>query len=105
VLVRRVLLLALPLVLAFADGGCATITNMQEENRQKPYGGFLMGPTDFFGGDKSCETTAMLFWPMWLADKPLCLVGDTITLPYVLWIWRENGQPLKEKPAESAPTP
>ena len=27
----------------------------------------------------------MVLWPVWLADKPLSLAGDVVTLPYVVW--------------------
>ncbi|HEY7423349.1 MAG TPA: hypothetical protein VH682_03830 [Gemmataceae bacterium] len=93
----RVLLLGIASVLAITGGGCATSANMQEKNRQKPYGDFLMAPTESFGDDKPGETSDILSWAMWLENKQSNLFWDTITWPYALWICRDNGQPIKEQ--------
>jgi uncharacterized protein YceK len=75
--------------LAASVGGCATAINMQDAAMRKPYGGFTMSPDDFFGGSEAGEYVVVRFWPMWLLDKPLSLVADTVTLPYTLWVQRD----------------
>ena len=100
---RRVLLVGMALALAIAGAGCATALNMQDAALQKPYGGFLMKPDEFFGGGHMGECSAILFWPMWLLDKPLSLAADTITLPYVLWHKRDDWYP-PEPSKEPVPT-
>jgi len=89
--VRRRLFLAVSLTLLI--GGCATAINVQDATLQKPYGGFTMPVTDFFGGGATSDTVAVKFWPLWLVDKPLSFVGDTLTLPYTLWVQRNTWLP------------
>jgi uncharacterized protein YceK len=76
--------------LAVSLGGCATSINMQDAAMQKPYGGFTMPLEDFFGGNEAGDYVTMRFFPIWLLDKPLSLFGDTITLPYTLWLQRAS---------------
>ena len=72
--VRRMLLFALASGLTVASLGCATALNMQDATLRKPYGGVTMPILDFFGNTESSEAAALLFWPVWLIDKPLELV-------------------------------
>ena len=72
-------------LIATLAGGCATALNLQEESQRKPYGGFTMSVADFFGGGDYGEASSILYWPMWLLDKPFSLFADTVTLPYTLW--------------------
>ena len=88
---RRILLLVVAGWGALLAGGCATALNLQDETLRKPYGGFTMRPDDFFGGGYSGEMATLLFWPMWLLDKPLSLFGDTLSLPYTLWVHHDDG--------------
>jgi len=81
-------------VLAFAalgTSGCATATNL-ERGHPKPFGGstmrcatFVCPHTDPREHTLGVGFGVLLFWPVWLADKPLSLVGDLVTLPYVLY--------------------
>lgn len=99
---RRNLLLAT--ILAIPSGGCATAINTQDAALCKPFGGVTMPLTDFFGGGSMSDSVALLFWPIWLVDKPLSLVGDTLTLPYTLWVQRNAGSDRTEKSADPEPT-
>lgn len=91
------LLFALASALTVASLGCATALNMQDEKLRKPYGGFTMPIIDFFGNTESSESAALLFWPVWLIDKPLSLFGDTLTLPYILYVGRETQAPPRKQ--------
>ncbi|MHB1426384.1 MAG: YceK/YidQ family lipoprotein [Gemmataceae bacterium] len=100
------LLLSMALGLTVAGTGCATALNLQEASQRKPYGGFTMPMTDFFGGGDSAEYAAFLFWPFWLLDKPLSLFADTLTLPYTLSVQHDAQTPPKSQnppPIQSAP--
>jgi len=90
-------------VLTAGFSGCATAINMQNATMQKPYGGFTMPLDDFFGGTEAGDYVAVRFCPIWLLDKPLSLFGDTITLPYTLWVQRASWLPQK-KPTGSTTT-
>jgi uncharacterized protein YceK len=92
--VRRMLPLVLALTLV--GGGCATALNLQDESLRKPYGGFTMHLADFYGGGDFGELSGILFWPVWLVDKPLSLAADTVTLPYTLWVQRDTWFPRKD---------
>jgi uncharacterized protein YceK len=87
------LLMAMALGLSVAGTGCATALNVQDASLHKPYGGFTMPLTDFFGGGEHGETAALLFWPVWLIDKPFSLFADTLTLPYILYAQRDAQAP------------
>jgi uncharacterized protein YceK len=102
---RRRWLVAVVLALALAGGGCATALNLQDEVQRKPYGGFTMPIADFFGSGDFGEVGGILFWPLWLVDKPLSLFGDTITLPYTLWVRRGAASPQTQPstPSEQKP--
>jgi uncharacterized protein YceK len=95
------LLFAMALTTASGAAGCATAINIQDATLQKPYGGVTMSPADFFGGGQISESVAVLYWPLWLVDKPLSLVGDTLTLPYTLWVRRAAWLPEKPHNVES----
>jgi hypothetical protein len=100
------LLFALAFGLTIASLGCATALNMQDEKLRKPYGGFTMPIVDFFGNTESSEAAALLFWPVWLIDKPLSLFGDTLTLPYVLYVRRDTQTPVQiRRPQSTQPAP
>jgi hypothetical protein len=100
------LLFALALGLTIASLGCATALNIQDEKLRKPYGGFTMPIVDFFGNTESSEAAALLFWPVWLIDKPLSLCADTLTLPYILYVQRDTQPPVrKQSPQPTQPTP
>jgi uncharacterized protein YceK len=101
---RRMLLLAATWGAIIASG-CATALNMQDATLRKPYGGFTMSPTEFFGGDQYAEVVSYLFWPMWLLDKPLSLCADTVTLPYTLWAQRTNSSPSTDQRTEQGQPP
>ncbi len=94
--------------MAIAVSGCATALNVQDNDLRKPYGGFTMPVEDFFGGGPGGERGAILFWPLWLLDKPLSLVGDTLTLPLTLcgrqdtWVL-QKGQNAGMPPAPPPP--
>lgn len=88
--------MGLAAALVLSIGGCATAINLQDTRQQKPYGGFLMPLDDFFGGEEAGDYVSFRFWPIWLVDKPLSLFGDTISLPYVLWLQRAIWLPHKE---------
>lgn len=81
---RRMLLYAMALGLTIAGNGCATALNVQDASFCKPYGGFTMPMNDFFGGGEPADYASLLFWPIWLLDKPFSLFADTLTLPYIL---------------------
>jgi uncharacterized protein YceK len=100
------LLFAMTLGLTFAGLGCATALNIQDATLCKPYGGVTMPITQFFGNNEASEAASVLFWPWWLFDKPLSLVGDTLTLPYILYVRRDT-QPVEQKqgPQITQPTP
>ena len=83
--------------LTVAGTGCATALNVQDDSLRKPYGGFVMPLTEFFGGGESAEYASLLFWPFWLLDKPLSLVADTLTLPYTLYPQRDTQSPPKSQ--------
>jgi uncharacterized protein YceK len=91
--VPRKLLLAATLAMAIAGGGCATAINTQDAAMRKPFGGVTMPLADFFGGDQTSDNVSLLFWPIWLVDKPFSLVGDMLTLPYTLWVQWDTGLP------------
>ena len=101
---RRVILLAMALMVSSACG-CATALNMQDATMHKPYGGFTMPLDEFCGGGVGGEYTAIICWPIWLADKPLSLFADTITLPYLLWLQRDARQPPNEQSAAPVQSP
>ena len=90
---HRRFLVALLLLLPVAGNGCATALNMQDETLRKPYGGFSMPISEFFGGGDFGELGGVLFWPLWLVDKPLSLFADTVTLPYTLWVQHDRSLP------------
>ncbi len=92
-------------ILAFAGSGCATAINTQDAAMRKPFGGVTMSLTDFFGGGPMSDTVSLLFWPIWLVDKPLSLVGDTLTLPYTLWVQRDTRSPPPGPSADPEQTP
>jgi hypothetical protein len=96
-------MLLLATILAIPSGGCATAINTQDAALCKPFGGVTMPLTDFFGGSMS-DAVALLFWPIWLVDKPLSLVGDTLTLPYTLWVQRDAGSDSTGQGADHEPT-
>jgi uncharacterized protein YceK len=104
--VRRMLHLAMALGLTFVGLGCATALNLQDASLRKPYGGVTMPILEFFGNNESSEYAAVFFWPWWLIDKPLSLVGDTLSLPYLL-ATRQNAQPAgrQQSPQPSQPAP
>jgi hypothetical protein len=93
------------LVLAIAGNGCATALNMQDAKMHKPYGGVTMSLNDFCGGEPGGDYAAFVCWPIWLADKPLSLCADTITLPYLLWLQRDAQQPQNGQSAEPVQSP
>ncbi len=80
---RRTIHVVLILSLVCASG-CATATNVKHANC-KPFGGTKMNCVEFCGGGQNGAFAVGLFWPLWLADKPLSFAGDVVTLPYVLW--------------------
>lgn len=92
---RRMFLFALASWLTVACLGCATALNIQDATLRKPYGGFTMPILDFFGNTESSESAAFLFWPVWLIDKPLSLFGDTLTLPYILYVRHDSQSPVQ----------
>lgn len=75
---RRLLLLALAVPGA---SGCGTVMNL-ERAEPKVFGGTRMGVGDFSGGH---QFGGIVGGPVCIADKPLSLVGDCVTLPYLLW--------------------
>jgi hypothetical protein len=93
------------LALAIAGDGCATVLNVQDAAMRKPYGGFTMPLNDFCGGEPGGEYAALVCWPLWLADKPLSLFGDTIALPYLLWLQRDARPPPNGQSAEPVQSP
>jgi hypothetical protein len=100
------LLLALASGLTVASLGCATALNIQDATMQKPFGGVTMPILDFFGNTESSESAALLFWPVWLIDKPLSLFGDTLSLPYILYVRRDAPLPMqKQNPQSTQPAP
>jgi uncharacterized protein YceK len=90
--VRR--LLIVPILIGMA-AGCATVKNV-ESAEAKPYGGLTMPCFEFFGGGQNGGFAAAGGWPIWLLDKPFTLVGDTVTLPYTLWVTRDAWLPRRE---------
>lgn len=80
---RRTALIALTLTVT-SVGGCATAKNVQRV-QPEPFGGTTMKCHDFYGGGQNGGFAAAGFWPLWLLDKPFSVVGDCVTLPYVLW--------------------
>jgi uncharacterized protein YceK len=92
--------ICLMVALTVLVGGCATAINMQDAALRKPYGGFTMPLDDFFGGSEAGDYVLVRFWPIWLLDKPFSLFGDTLTLPYILWLQRDSSSHHEE--AESA---
>jgi uncharacterized protein YceK len=85
---------------ALGTSGCATATNL-ERGHPKPFGGSLMGCGTFLVPDPNQHNlgtgfAVLMFWPVWLADKPLSLVGDLVTLPYVLYERSEYRHPTVE---------
>ncbi len=92
-------------VLVVSVSGCATAINMQQAAMRKPYGGVNMCLDDFFGGSEAGDCVLQRYWPIWLLDKPFSLFGDTVTLPYTLWVQRESwlpGKGLAATPDQSA---
>lgn len=81
-------LLGIVLTAALCAAGCATAKNIQNAGLREPYGGVRMKCYDFFGGGQNGGFAAAAFWPIWLVDKPFSFVGDTVTLPYTLWVHR-----------------
>lgn len=88
---------------AMIAGGCATALNLQDETSRRNYGGVLMAPGEFFGGGDAGDLSAIMFWPLWLLDKPLSLFGDTVALPYTLWVSRDPSPPAKGPSADRPP--
>lgn len=80
---RRAIKVALILSLV-SGSGCATGMNVKQANCE-PFGGTKMSCVNFSGGGQNGGFAAGIMWPLWLADKPLSLAGDVVTLPYVLW--------------------
>ena len=97
----RRMAVCLMVALTVSLGGCATAINMQNVTMRKPYGGFTMPLDDFFGGNEAGDYVLLRFWPLWLLDKPFSLFGDTVTLPYTLWLQRESW--LRRDGLEAAP--
>lgn len=98
---RRKVLIAIAFAASLA-GGCATALNLQDESLRKPYGGFTMSVADFFGGGDFGEASSILYWPMWLIDKPFSLLGDTVALPYTLWTLNHSSGSAQTKPIPPA---
>ena len=71
--------------LLFALTGCGTVENFTDgcAGRTKPYGGTQIA-VDRFGKARDAELA--LKGSLWLADMPLCVIGDTLTLPLALAI-------------------
>src|SRR5262245_6331313 len=64
--------------------GCGTVKNVTREGVTQVYGGTRMSCVDWIGGHpQNAGLVALAVAPIWLADKPLCLAADTVTLPYV----------------------
>lgn len=76
---RRLLAFALTLA-APGAGGCGTVMNL-ERGEPKVFGGTRMGSSDFSGGH---QFGGLIGGPVCIVDKPFSLVGDLVTLPYVL---------------------
>jgi uncharacterized protein YceK len=86
--------------------GCGTIQNVERADA-RVYGGFRMTCYEFCGGGgQNAGFATLVVWPFWLLDKPLSLVGDTLTIPYVIWLKMNvptNASP--ETPATANPVP
>lgn len=81
---NRSVIILLAFLLPLTNFGCGTVRNVQTGG--EPYGGVRMKCYDWCGGGgQNAGFAAAVLWPFWLIDKPLCLVGDTVTLPYCLW--------------------
>jgi len=67
--------------------GCGTVQHLSNSpDRVRPYGGTRMCCHEWFGSSKGqyAAMAGLYFWPFYLVDKPLCVVADTLTLPYTL---------------------
>jgi uncharacterized protein YceK len=96
-------------VLACATAGCGTMCNMN--------GGYLIGPpldgypAPYGGVARSAEhlqengVKAPLVSLFWLADMPLTVVGDTVTLPWVLMHREDERGGTRSLPRGIVPAP
>ena len=90
---KRVLLPALLAMAVLGLSGCGTVCNLVSNDRQV-YGGvqkdfeFMMTPRNFGAGHNNGFGVLALFLLV-PADGFLSLMGDTLTLPLVVWL-RQN---------------
>src|SRR5438046_2420208 len=89
----RATIWAIPLVVLIAAlSGCGTLLILPDEPPQpfdfdnvptrRPYGGVRLD-LEPFPDANSMKPLDYLFLAV---DVPLCFIGDTLTLPYVLWV-------------------
>lgn len=89
-------LAGLGFVLALVASGCGTASNLnpptQSSGEERPrqtrvYGGVRQSWADLKGLDFSDVACINLYFlPFYLADLPLSLIGDTLTLPYTVGV-------------------
>lgn len=94
-------LTALALLTASLAVGCGTFANMQ--GRDGPgVDGCCMGPPKPFGGVSRDVRWTNEGYGVFLADVPLSLVGDLVTLPVVLVESSQAKQPTTQKEKDEA---
>ena len=88
---RRVLT---PVLLLLAASGCGTIRNLcadpevfpRSDNPQSAYGGVRLDANTAAASTTLGWTDSPLLAFFWTLDLPLSAIGDTLTLPYILYI-------------------
>jgi uncharacterized protein YceK len=96
-------------VAALLSGGCGTVMNLASKDPQV-FGGpqqdvtLLLTPTQRPEAKGGVQANAgVVAFALVLADLPLSLVGDTVTLPLAIYM-RQN-KPAKDDRAGSTPAP
>src|SRR5262245_51319360 len=69
---------------ALALAGCGSVKNVTRDGSMQVYGGTRMGCYEWLGENAQNAGYCPGIGAFYLADKPLCLAADTVTLPYVL---------------------
>src|SRR5262245_40886102 len=112
---RRVAFSCAPWLLAWAVAGCGTaanlnhgvlIMNFPKEGYPRPYGGVALhmeGAIENAGRFTSKPLIAASGVLFQLVDLPLTLVGDTVTLPWILTHQEQDGSKARSLPTGIEP--
>jgi uncharacterized protein YceK len=102
---RNVVVACLAALVLSTVSGCGTVVNLVSRHptdftdATKPYGGVFVDGA--FAGDFAMQPQTLPVALFWLIDLPFSFVGDTVTLPYVLYLNAHKGDPAAARPEAS----